>query len=355
MGLAAGTRLIVNVTPPYPVIVGAGVTAQLAEVVREARIAVIADTHAYTHQGQQLMAALSDKQVSVFRVTGERNKNLTTYGELLTACSQAGLDRQSAIIAFGGGVVGDLAGFVAATYMRGIALYQVPTTLLAMADSSIGGKTGVNLPEGKNLVGAFWQPRAVVMDVAMLASLPEQVFREGAVELFKHGLLADPNILATLQRPEFRRDGDRQLLSDVIARSVKVKADIVAADERESGKRAQLNLGHTLAHALEAVTEHGLSHGDAVAYGLLFAAYLAKARGFADETARIRAFIDWLAPRPLPQLAFDALLPYIKRDKKHEGGTMRFVLLRAIGDATIVNDIGEMELRSAWAQLTEAV
>jgi 3-dehydroquinate synthase len=355
MGLAAGTKLTVAVTPPYPVWVGTELVAELGAVVEESRVAVIADSNAYSHHGAVLTRALTDKRVSVFRMAGERNKNLTTYSELLSACMKAGLDRKSAIVAFGGGVVGDLAGFVAATYMRGIALYQVPTSLLAMVDSSIGGKTGVNLPEGKNMVGAFWQPKAVIMSTEVLASLPEQVFREGAVELFKHGLLADPAILTAMAQPRFGTDGDMALLQDCITRSVKVKADIVAADEREGGIRAHLNLGHTLAHALEAVTDHALSHGDAVAYGLLFAAYLGKMRGLADETARILDFIAWFKPRPLPKLEFGTLLPYIKRDKKHEGDTMRFILLRTIGDAVIVDDISQDELRQAWNDLCEAV
>jgi 3-dehydroquinate synthase len=355
MGLAAGTKLTVAVTPPYPVWVGTELIAELGTVVQEGRVVVIADTNAYSHHGAVLTRALSEKRISIFRIAGERNKNLTTYSELLSACMRAGLDRKSAIIAFGGGVVGDLAGFVAATYMRGIALYQVPTSLLAMVDSSIGGKTGVNLPEGKNMVGAFWQPKAVIMSTDVLTSLPEQVFREGAVELFKHGLLADPEILAAMAQPSFGAKSDTRLLQDCITRSVKVKAAIVAADEREGGVRAHLNLGHTLAHALEAVTEHSLSHGDAVAYGLLFAAYLGKRRGLADETARILDFIAWLKPRPLPELEFGSLLPYIKRDKKHEGDTMRFILLRAIGDAVIVTDISQDELRQAWDDLCETI
>lgn len=350
MGVQTRT-LTVKVTPPYPVIVGAKAIAQLEALVAAPTVAVIADTHAYAHHGQRLMAALGSHRAHLFRFSGERNKNLATYGELLEACAEAGLDRESAIIAFGGGVVGDLAGFVAATYLRGIAFYQLPTTLLAMVDASVGGKTGVNLAAGKNLAGAFWQPKAVLADVEVLASLPEAVFREGAVELFKHGLLADAELLAAMAHPEFRPGGDPELLSALIARSIQVKADIVAADERESGRRAHLNLGHTLAHALEAATDHALSHGDAVAYGLLYAGLLAKARGFADETGRIRDFLKWLKPKPLPRLDFNALLPYLQRDKKRATGALRFVLLRAIGEPVMVSDLSEAELRRAWEEL----
>jgi 3-dehydroquinate synthase len=241
--------------------------------------------------------------------------------------------------------------------MRGIAFYTLSTTLLGMVDAAVGGKTGVNLPEGKNLVGAFWQPKAVLMDVLALTSLPEHVFREGAVELFKHGLLADPHLLKDVQHPEFRRDGSPDFLEQTVTRSVKVKADVVAEDERETGRRAHLNLGHTLGHALEAYshqTPTPLSHGDAVTYGLLFATRLAAARGYADETERVAAFLRWVNPRPLPETSLDTLLPFIARDKKHLE-RQRWVLLERVGLPRIVDDVSEAELHSAWAYLQQTV
>ena len=221
-----------------------------------------------------------------------------------------------------------------------------------MADAAVGGKTGVNLPEGKNLVGAFWQPKTVLMDVSVLATLPEREFRGGAVEVFKHGLLADPQLLDDVADSRFRRDGPAEFLTQTVVRSVKVKAAIVAEDEREGGRRAFLNLGHTLAHALEAASAHTLSHGDAVAYGLLFAAKLAAARGYTDETERVTAFMRWVDPAPLPVGPLEPLLPFIARDKKHLSH-QRWVLLARIGQPQLADDVTENELRAAWGYLQE--
>jgi 3-dehydroquinate synthase len=257
------------------------------------------------------------------------------------------------VLALGGGVVGDLAGFVAASYMRGIAFYQIPTTLLAMVDSSVGGKTGINLDEGKNLVGAFWQPKAVFTDVRFLRSLPEREFRQGAVELFKHGLLADKSILADVENPEFNSKGDTTFLIDIIKRSVKVKADIVAVDEKEQNIRAYLNLGHTLAHALEAASHHHLTHGEAVAYGLVFDAHLSRQRGYADEVERVVRFLNWLKPKALGVTDLGVLEPYMLRDKKNEAGKVKFVILKEIGEPVIVDDITLPERKQAWLALTQ--
>ena len=252
-------------------------------------------------------------------------------------------------------MIGDLSGFVAASYMRGINFYQIPTNVLSMVDSSVGGKTGINLPEGKNLVGAFWQPQAVFMDMNMLRSLPEREFRQGAVELFKHGLLADASILPDVESPEFHPKGDAEFLRNIIQRSVKVKADIVAIDEKEQNIRAFLNLGHTLAHALEAVTHHRLSHGEAVAYGLVFDAHLAKQRGYADEVERILRFLRWMKPEPLGVKDLAELEPYMLRDKKNEEGKVKFVILKCIGEPVMIDDVSFEERSKAWAFLRHSV
>jgi 3-dehydroquinate synthase len=218
-------------------------------------------------------------------------------------------------------------------------------------DSSVGGKTGINLDEGKNLVGAFWQPKTVFMDVCYLRSLPEREFRQGAVELFKHGLLADKSILTDVENPEFNPEGDAAFLIDIIRRSVKVKADIVAVDEKEQNIRAYLNLGHTLAHAIEAATNHRLTHGEAVAYGLVFDAHLAKQRGYADEVERVVHFLQWMKPKALAVKDLVGLEPYMLRDKKNEGGKVAFVILKHIGDPTRVTDVSLSERQAAWAFL----
>ncbi len=349
-------RLEVAVTPPYPVFIEKGSLERLASYVAETAVALISDEHVAALYAGRVQAGLehSGKWVKLYVVaTGEKSKSLDSFGSVLRQMVGDGFDRQGAVLALGGGIVGDLAGFVAASYMRGIAFYQCPTSLLAMVDASVGGKTGINLPEGKNLVGAFWQPRAVIIDPKTLDTLPPQEFRQGAVELYKHGLLADPEILARMEKRDFLKSAAAEVMTELISRSVAVKAKIVAADEREQGQRAFLNLGHSLAHALESYTEHTLSHGDAVAYGLLFAAKLAAQRGFADETKRLLRFLDWLQPAPLNLRSFELLKPYLSRDKKNQAGTQRWVLLESIGRPRLLSDIADDELKNAWQYLLE--
>lgn len=349
------TRETVSVAlnPPYPVVVEAGVLASAGEYVRAPRVALVSDERVAPLYADTVRGSLEQtgSRVCLYTVpASEDSKSLATLGILLQRLARDGFTRGDAVLALGGGVVSDLAGFVAASYMRGIAFYTASTTLLGMVDAAVGGKTGVNLPEGKNLVGAFWQPKAVLMDPSVLATLPEHEFRGGAVELFKHGLLADPALLDDVQDPRFRRDGPAEFLAAAVARSVRVKAEIVAEDEREGGRRAFLNLGHTLAHALEAHTAHALSHGDAVAYGLLFATRLAAGRGYADETERVERFVRWAEPKPLPEGPLEPLLPYIARDKKH-GARQRWVLLKRVGEPMLVDDVKPDELQTAWTYL----
>ncbi len=350
-------RLSVALEPPYPILIGSGALAALAEAIPERRVALLSDAAVFALHGSRVEGALERhaKQVKSYTFPpGEGSKSLAVFTRLLGALAEDAFDRRSAVLALGGGVSGDLAGFVAASYLRGVAFYQLPTSLLAMVDSSIGGKTGVNLPQGKNLVGAFWQPKAVGIELDFLKTLPARIFREGAVELFKAGLLADENILKDMRNPDFRPDGDPAFLADLIRRGVQVKADIVAADETETGVRAQLNLGHTLGHALEAATHHKLSHGDSVAYGLLYAALLAKARGYADLSDDVARFLEWLEPDPLPALELADLLPYMQRDKKARSGVIRFVLLEHPGQPVLVDDLTPGELDSAWKELKAA-
>jgi 3-dehydroquinate synthase len=341
----------------YEVVVGSGLLAAAAGVVEQRDVCIVTDTNVGPIHGPALAAALEDagKRVTVLRVpAGEASKSLATWGELIADVARTGLGRDGAVVALGGGVVGDLAGFVAASYLRGVAFYQYPTSLLAMVDASVGGKTGLDLPEGKNLVGAFWQPRGVVADVATLASLPEREFRQGTVELVKHGYLRDPELL-TVVGPRWHPSADSDLLSKAVARSVAVKAAVVAADERETGERAHLNLGHTLAHALEAATGLALQHGDAVAYGLVYAALLGRGRGHDDLVPELLRLVEWLDPAPLPYVSFEDLAPYIARDKKAVGGAARFVLLRSLGDPYLAADVGTDEQRAAYAALKELV
>lgn len=350
-------RIAVDVGDGYDVTVGSGLLATAADVVAEQDVAIVTDANVGHAHAPALVSSLEEagKRVTTFTVpAGEASKSLATWGELLGRVARSGLGRDGAVLALGGGVVGDLAGFLAASYLRGVAFYQFPTSLLAMVDASVGGKTGLDLREGKNLVGAFWQPRAVVADVNTLATLSPHEFRQGTIELVKHGYIRDPGLLTVVDEGwHTAASGDR--LSDAVSRSVAVKAAVVSADERESGERVFLNFGHTLAHALEAASDLALQHGDAVAYGMLFAALLARERGHANVVPDLLELVGWLEPPPLPTVGFDDLLPYIARDKKAARGGTRYVLLRSVGDPYLASDVGADEQRSAFSALKELV
>jgi 3-dehydroquinate synthase len=262
-----------------------------------------------------------------------------------------GADRQSVVIAVGGGVVGDLAGFVAATFARGLAFFQVPTTLLAQVDSSVGGKTGINLPGAKNMVGAFWQPAGVLIDVQTLATLPDREFRAGLAEVVKYGVILDSEFFAYLEQhaDEINRR-DQTALMHIVARSCRLKADVVEADERETtGLRSVLNYGHTFCHALEAATGYEtLLHGEAVAIGMHCAARLAERLGRVDETfvARQHALLTAFGlPVAVPDVEASELVRFMRRDKKAVAGHLRFVLPTRIGHVELVDGVKADDVR----------
>jgi len=276
----------------------------------------------------------------------ESAKNLTTVEKSAQMLVRAGADRHSLLVAVGGGVVGDVAGFVAASYLRGVALVQVPTTLVAQVDSAIGGKTGVNLPEGKNLVGAFYPPQLVLVDPEALATLPEREFRGGLAEVIKYGVIADPKLFAFLEKrinAILRRDAAS--LDHVIRRSIAIKASVVSKDERESGHREILNFGHTFGHALESVTRYRrFQHGEAIAWGMMCAALLGHevAGMHADAVSRIVSLVRRIGPMPAwPPVKPAELLYAMHSDKKARDGELRFVLSGKIGRASTVNGIPE--------------
>ncbi len=283
---------------------------------------------------------------------GERYKILPTVARIYDALLRANADRASTIITLGGGVVGDMAGFAAATYLRGVALVHVPTTLLAQVDASIGGKVGVNHPLGKNLIGAFYQPHAVVVDPSVLGSLPRREFRAGLYEVIKYGMTSSPPLFDRVgaeRKAIFDRNPD--VLGAVITDSCRIKAGVVSADEREAGPRRVLNFGHTAGHAIEAVTKYRrYRHGEAVGYGMLVAAELAFARGALAERDK-KALADVTASLgPLPPIAdvsIAQILDAMKHDKKMVDGRLNFVLPTAIGATTIVDDVTEKEMKDA--------
>ncbi len=308
------------------------------------RVIVISDDTVARLHARPVVDALVDRglDAKLLQFTpGEQNKTLATVERLYAQALDAGVDRQTPIIAFGGGVVGDVAGFVAATLLRGLPYAQVPTTVLAQVDSSVGGKTGVDLPRGKNLVGAFHQPRWVFVDVAHLATLPARELRAGLAEAIKHAALADGALLDHIAAAGHGLStGDLDGLAEVICRAIEIKAEVVVDDELEAGRRAILNLGHTLGHALEAATGYTeLRHGEAVALGLRFAARLSVAKAGLDPDAvlRIDAALDAChLPADWARRIDDDVLAKVASDKKIHGQYIRTILLAGIGDPRIV-------------------
>ena len=332
----------------YPVVVGRGVLASFLDAVAlpegTSRALVVTQEPivAAGHVGP-VEAALSAAGLEVHREVvpdGETAKDLPVLAALWSAAARIPLARADVVVAVGGGVVGDLAGFLAATYARGIAVVQVPTSLLAQVDAAIGGKTGINLAEGKNLVGAFHQPLAVVCDVEVLDSLPERAFTEGLGEVVKYGLIADPEILGLIEAVDGKVRSDAALVEELVRRSVAVKARVVGADEREGGLRAILNFGHTYGHAVEKLAGYGsFLHGEAVAIGMLYALALGERLGMTPEGlgAHIAELLGRVGlPIEGPVLDPDEVLSVMGRDKKATGDGVRFVLLEDVGSPTVV-------------------
>lgn len=274
---------------------------------------------------------------------GEESKSLATYTMLCSKLAKANLSRKCVVVALGGGVIGDIAGFLASTYLRGVRLIQIPTTLLAAVDSSVGGKTGVNLPEGKNLVGSFYQPSEVLMDVDLLDTLPERELANGMAEVVKYGLIRDPKLLDGLEK------GHTKPLSKIIARCVQIKADVVGKDERDvSGERAILNFGHTIGHAIEKTTGYGKwLHGEAISVGMVAACMLSqKLFGLPKETTqRIKKILKLLnLPVHAPEMDEPKILEAIGHDKKSTGHKIQWVLLSDVGKTKLSTDVSTEDL-----------
>ncbi len=320
------------------------------------RAAIITDTTVAQLYGGLLEDSLRKNSIETVLVSvppGEEQKSLQTAEMLYTRLLEADFDRHATIIALGGGVIGDVAGFVASTFLRGVAYVQIPTTLLAQVDSSVGGKTGVNHPLGKNLIGTFYQPRCVFIAPTVLQTLPERERWSGLAEVIKYGLIRDPALFARLETEleSFVQQPDN--LSEVIARCCAIKAEIVSSDERESGLRKILNFGHTVGHALEAASEYQLRHGEAIAWGMLVAARLSYQKmglSFA-ELERIEKLLQRFPKPSLRGIDCERVLDLVRHDKKARDGRVQFVLLRAIGEPVLCDAVTETELREILCAL----
>jgi 3-dehydroquinate synthase len=328
----------------YGIVCGEGVLRDTAGEIRKlgkfSRIHIVSSPRVWRAVGKSVQRGLGAKNIHATHLMDdtESAKNLFTLEKLSRSLVRSGIDRHALIIAVGGGVVGDVAGFAASTCQRGVSLVHIPTTLISQVDSAVGGKTGVNLPEGKNLVGTFYPARLVLVDSAMLKPLPERQYRGGLAEVIKYGVIADPKLFAYLEKnfdAVLRREP--ATLAHIIPRCLEIKAHVVSRDERESGLREILNFGHTFGHALETVTNYRTyQHGEAVAWGMMAAALLGHEIGLtpADEVSRIVSLVRRMGPLPpWPSAPPKKLIAAMRSDKKARAGKLRFVLAPKIGKA----------------------
>jgi 3-dehydroquinate synthase len=344
----------------YDIQIGSGTLARAGELLdaeqEDSHAVIITDANVDELYAEPVADRLVERgcQVSIMVVeAGEQSKSSDTAADLWEKMLDEGTDRKSVVLAVGGGVVGDLAGFVAATYGRGLAFMQIPTTLLAQVDSSVGGKVGINLPGGKNMVGAFWQPRGVVIDVEVLATLPAREFSAGMAEVVKYGVIQDAEFFKYLEaHVDAINARDPAVLTHIVQRCCRLKADVVEKDEREeTGLRSILNYGHTFCHALEVATGYEqLLHGEGVAIGMLCASRLADRLGRVDGAFTKRQH-DLLTafhlPTDVPNVAHDELIELMYRDKKVAHGRLRFVLPSRMGHVELVGDVSNDDIRAA--------
>jgi 3-dehydroquinate synthase len=352
----------------YTVLIGRGLLGEIGSFVRQcfagSRSAVISDANVAPIFGENICAALRQAGFAVDLLTvaeGEEAKSATQAGQLCERMSAAGLDRTSLVVSLGGGMVSDLAGFVAAIFLRGIPYVSIPTTLLAQVDSCIGGKTGVNSSAGKNLIGAFHHPTLVVADTETLSTLPERIWNEGFAETIKHGIIRDPDLFEMVARGSSLQPGDytswKLALPSLIERNLALKAEIVRADERDQDDtRALLNFGHTIGHAIEYAAGYGnILHGEAISLGIVAAAHVSASRAglSSGETKRITAALQAHGlPIGLPtDFPREKIFEALPRDKKFEGGRIRFVVAHEIGRASVSTEITMEDLRAAVAAL----
>ena len=341
----------------YDVFTGSGLLGSLARRIERIagklprRVFVLTSPEIWALWSNAFLSSFAEPPIVLFLPAGEKHKTLRSAEQILRQMVKAGGDRGSLLIAFGGGIVGDVGGFIAAIYMRGIRYVQVPTTLLAQVDSSVGGKTGVNLPEGKNLVGSFHHPVAVFADTDVLATLPDRELRAGLMESVKAGIIRDRSLVRYMEESAAEVLGrDPAALEKVIAASIRMKAEVVNRDERENGLRMILNLGHTVGHAIEQATHYkALLHGEAVGWGMIASLYVAHRRKSINgaQAARLENLIHLYGPLPFLNLRAPRVIAATGGDKKNLGGVRRFVVPIGIGDAGVIEDLNPGELQAA--------
>lgn len=340
----------------YPIFIEDGILETVGADIAKRNIAdrfvVISDDYVAGLYGSTLMASLKDAGVAAELISfprGEASKNLQVFADLSSRLAQLGMDRKSGLIALGGGVTGDLTGFLAASYMRGIPFVQIPTTLLSQVDSSVGGKTGVDIPEGKNLVGAFYQPKAVYIDSSVLTTLPLEELLGGIAEVIKYGVIRDAEFYGFLERNlDAILELNPAIIQEMIHTCCRIKAEVVAQDERESDLRRILNFGHTIGHAVEAASNFTLIHGHAVAIGMVAALRIAVSSGLCKrkEAGRVATLIHTFGlPTEIPEgMDAELIKSYIKSDKKSISGSVFYVLPITIGEVIITNEVTEEQL-----------
>ncbi|MGI0486104.1 3-dehydroquinate synthase [Pantanalinema rosaneae CENA516] len=350
----------------YTIAIASGHLDQLGSQMRQltklgSQVLVVSNPTIFRHYGDRAIAALQSAEFEVGHCilpAGERYKTPATIQKIYDAALDLRLERTSTIVALGGGVVGDMAGFAAATWLRGINVVQVPTSLLAMVDSAIGGKTGVNHPRGKNLIGAFHQPRLVLIDPDVLKTLPAREFRAGMAEVIKYGVIWDAELFAQLEAAKRLSQLSyvkADLLQEILTRSCQAKADVVSKDEKEAGLRAILNYGHTIGHAIESLTGYrSVNHGEAVAIGMVAAGQLAVALNLWADTCAERQ-LALIAKTGLPTqipagIEIEAIVAALKLDKKVQAGQVRFVLPQTIGSAIVTDQVDGDVLRQVLGQ-----
>jgi len=341
----------------YDVFAGSGLITSLASRIQRAvgklprRVFVLTSPEIWALWGNTVLKSFAEPPTVLVLAPGEKHKTVRSVEGILRQMLRAGGDRGSLLIAFGGGIVGDVGGFVAAIFMRGIRYVQVPTTFLSQVDSSVGGKTGVNLPEGKNLVGSFHHPAAVFADIDVLGTLPDRELRAGLMESIKAGVIRDRTLVRFMEdHAEEILGRDSKALEKVIAASIRIKASVVNKDERENGLRMILNLGHTVGHAIEQVTKYKvLLHGEAVGWGMIVSLYVAHRRRSITgaQAARIENLIHLYGPLPPLDLRASRVIAAAGTDKKNVGGVRRFVVPIGIGDAGVIEDLTNPELLAA--------